>query len=334
MPKLSKGHLPNYAKAKRQHKARLAAAKKLDLSDVISKNPVTGRAPLKYWKDKAHRVKAIRALVGRLGLPVHELRINHFDDNGLLSMLIQYYKPPRCQSALKEAGFKMTDEVVYRKSAPYCTPAKRRRLAEALAKKLGKEVYELCTVEFKDASLGLLLMWSGGIRGLMRDCGYDPENIKRPHGRWSIRANRRKTIESLLKVTGKRPEELTGLDFFGHGAGRLLILYRKFPQDRRLNVILSDVGLSNEVIEPDEWGLPPRGLPGRWENVSRKERVRILRRIAEKLEMDLGDLETKHIGRLGLMGLVLNGPDAPRSFPKLLRWAGADPKRVTRRRRK
>ena len=333
MPKLSKGHLPYYVKAKRRHEARPAAAKKVDLSDVMPKDPETGRVPNKYWNKKSNRVRVIRAFVERLGLPLHELELRHFISNGLSSVLIQYGLPRRL-SALKEAGYELTDEVIYRGGAPYCTPEKRAKLAQDLAKRLGKDVSELTTVEFKDASLDLLLMWSGGIKGLLRDCGYDPENIKRPHGRWSIRANRRKTIESLLKVTGKRPEELTGLDFFGHGAGRLLALYNKFPRDRIVNVILSDVGLSDETIEPDEWGLPPRGLPGRWEGVSRKERVSILRRIAEKLEMDVEDLETKHIGSLGLMGLVLNGPDAPRSFPKLLRWAGADPRRVTRRRRK
>jgi hypothetical protein len=284
----------NVARSTRPNmKGRKSVIKKLDLSDVMPKDPVTGRVPHKYWKKKTNRVRAIRALVERLGL---------------------------------------TDEVVHRRRAPYCTPGKRRKLAEDLAKKFGKEVYELTSVELKNASLGPLLSASGGLRGLMRDCGHDPDLIKKPPGYWAVRANRRKAVEGVMKATGKRPEELTVQDFVAHRAGRLFTMYRRLPRDRRLKVILSVVGLSDEVIAPDEWGLPPKGLPGRWEGVSKKERVRILQRIAEKLGKAVEDLVFTDIVRFGFIGLILIGPDAPRSFPRLRRWAGVDHQRMRKKR--
>ena len=312
-------------------KVRKSAIKKIDLSDVIPKDPATGRAPHKYWNKKSNRVRVIRAFVERSGLPLHQLHMRYFIANGLLPMLSHYPSPKRL-SAFKEAGYKLTDEVVHKKRAPYCTPGKRRKLAEDLAKKFGKEVYELTSVELKNASLGPLLSASGGLRGLMRDCGLDPDLIKKPPGYWAVRANRRKAVEGVMKATGKRPEELTVQDFSAHGAGKLFVLYKAFPRDQRLNMLLSDVGLSDEVIAHDEWGLPPKGLPGRWEGVSKKERVRILQRIAEKLGKNVEDLVFTDIVRFGFIGLILIGPDAPRSFPELLRWAGVDHQRMRKKR--
>ena len=312
-------------------KVQKKATDKVDLSDVMPKDPATGRVPNKYWNKKSNRVRAIRAFVERLGLPIHELRTTHFMANGLSPVLV-HYSPPKRLSAFKEAGYELTDEMVHRRRAPYCTPGKRRKLAEDLAKKFGKEVYELTSVELKNASLGPLLSASGGLRGLMRDCGHDPDKIKRPPGYWCVRANRRKAVEGVMKATGKRPEELTVQDFSAHGAGKLFVLYKAFPRDQRLNMLLSDIGLSNKVIARDEWGLPPKGLPGRYEDVSKKERVRILQRIAEKLGKNVEDLVFTDIVRFGFIGLILIGPDAPRSFPELRRWAGVDHQRMRKKR--
>jgi len=314
-------------------KVRKSAIKKVDLSDVMPRDPETGRVPLKYWNKKSNRVRAIRAFVERSGLPIHELRTIDFVANGLSSVLV-HYSPPKRQSAFKEAGYELTDEVVHRRRAPYCTPGKRRKLAEDLAKKFGKEVYELTTIEIKDASLGPLLPASGGLWGLMRDCGHDPDKIKRPPGYWCVRANRKKTVERVLNATGKRPEELTVQDFLAHGAGKLHSVYRKFPRDRRIGVILSDVGLSDEVIAHDEWGLPPKGMPGRWEFVSMEERERIMRMVADRLGKDVEDLDAKDLVRFGLMGLLNDGPDAPRSLVKLRRLAGKNRKGVRRERKR
>jgi hypothetical protein len=312
-------------------KVQKKTPKQVDLSDVIPRNPETGRVPLKYWTRKSNRVRAIRALVERCGLPLHELRISHFLAYGLYPLLI-YYPIPKRLSALKEAGYELTDEVLHKRNGPYGTSEKRRKSAQDLAKRLGKEVYELSTAEVRNASLGSLLYWSGGLRNLMRDCGHDPDIIKKPRGYWSYRANRKKAVMDVMKATGKRPEELTEQDFLAHGAGQIFIFYRKPPRDRRLKLILSDVGLSEDVIEPDEWGLPPKGLPGRWEDVSKKERVRILQRIAEKLGKNVEDLVFTDIVRFGFIGLILIGPDAPRSFPELLRWAGVDHQRMRKKR--
>lgn len=308
--------------------------KKVDLSDVVPRDPETGRVPYKYWNRRSNRVKVIRAFVERCGLPIHELRTSHFIDNGLLPVLAHYPRQHMRISALKEAGYELTDEVVYKRSAPYATPEKRRELAEGLAKRLGKKISELTHIELKAASLGALLKRAGGLRGLMRDCGYDPDRIKRPRGYWAVRANRRRAIEGVLKATGKRPEELTEQDLLAHGAGILLSLNRLIPRSKRLDMLLSDIGLSGEAIELDEWGLRPKCMLGRWEDISKEERVRILRGIAEKLGKEVGDLDAIDIVHLGLMGLINNGSDAPRSLLRLLGWAGVDPKRVRRKREK
>jgi hypothetical protein len=316
-----------------RYKEQKEAIRKVDLSDIIPRNPDTGHVPPKYWNKRSNRVRALRAFVERCGLPLHELRIIHFVANGLSPLLYRYPRP-RLEMALKEAGYEQTEEMRLRKMAAYCTPGKRRRLAEDLAKRLGKKVYELTTYDTKDASLTSLLTYSGGIGGLMRDCGYDPDKFRKPRGYWVIRANRKKTVEGVLRATGKRPEELTEQDLTAHMAGMLLVLYKKVPRNKRLKIILSDVGLSDEPLEPDEWGLVPRGIPGRWEDVTKKDRVRVLQRIAEKLGMDLEDLGTKDIARLGLMGLVLKGPDASGSVPVLLEWAKVDQRRARKERRK
>lgn len=302
---------------------------KVDLSDIIPRDPVNRRIPRNHWAKRSNRVRAIRALVERSGVPVYKLRIDHFDLKGLMG-IFYHYPPPRLPAAIKDAGYDFTGGQIDEETSPYRNPDERRKLAQGLAKKLNKEVCELTGAEIRNASLGPIIFWAGGLGKLIRECGYDPNMTKRSRGFWTIRANRKKVVEDVLKVTGKHPTELTAQDVIAHGAGTLFVIYQRFPQEQRLNMILSDVGLSDEPLAPDEWGLPPRGIPGRWENISKKERVRILLRIAEKLGIDIEVLTRKAIERLGLSGLALEGRDAPGTFDKLFLWAGLVPGPVRR----
>ena len=175
--------------------------------------------PSGFWTVKENRVRAVEALVRKLGKPPNNILRKDFIEGGL-GGLVATEGPHR--GLLKEAGFAVpSDGKKTRKQKGYWTNKKNRvKAVRGLVEELSLPPSYIGQKEFAEKGISsLLIYYNNSPSAALEDAGYVLEyhgmNKKRyvPRGYWKRKEHRVAATRWLVEHTGNDPTKVTGRDF-------------------------------------------------------------------------------------------------------------------------
>ena len=199
------------------------------------------KVPQGHWKLMSNRIKAVRAMVKKLGKAPNDITVDDFTDNGL-SGLLQHCDRATYR-ALIEARYDVTPEGM-RKAHGRQWRSRDNRIAaiKRLVAKLGKNVTDMECVDFRENHMGSLLSkyYKNKTYLALIDAGYQvmpwDMHCGVPNGFWKKKVNRVYALAYIKRKTGKTTRELYRADFKKYHLLGLLkrYTYREFADTEEL----------------------------------------------------------------------------------------------------
>ena len=194
-----------------------------------------------YWKNKAHRVSAVKWLVARTGKKPKELTKNDFLQSGLRGLL-RYTRS--YHDALKEAdlaNFKHWELGNGKAPNGYWKKSEQNRVIaiKRFVAKIGKKPNKITAMDFiRNGLSGLLDFYNNSPYYALREAGYVvqrkyqnriPSEQKKLRGYWQKLENRVKEARAFVAKIGKDANKITARDFYENGMRSLLRVYNSSP---------------------------------------------------------------------------------------------------------
>ena len=245
------------------------------------------------WRAKSDRVRAVRALVERLGKKPQDVTSRDFIDGHLSTLFSE--NGSSVYGLLREAGYRFSP--LERNKVPRYYWMDRRnqvRAVRGLVRKLGKPPGHITADDFRHARLWSLLRYHDrNPARVLRAAGYriGIDDLKtKPHGYWKSRKNRVAAIRKLVRKLGKPLAEVAIDDFIGSGICGVLPYYN-----------FSVRGALQDAFEKPPWELRMRLPPSYWS--PRERRREAIRWLLEATGKDVDGLKMNDFISRGLGGL-------------------------------
>ncbi|MEW5936215.1 MAG: hypothetical protein AB1665_00120 [Candidatus Thermoplasmatota archaeon] len=250
------------------------------------------RRPHGYWKNKEHRIRAVREMVEKTGLPPSRITAKEFIAAGLQAVIHHCGNSPI--RALEEAGY----TIAYygpgkKKQVPQRHWDKRENRIAAvrwLVEHLGKAPSQVTVDDFRECELTGLFDRRMTVRAALREAGYDvPTWHKAPPHYWDDREHRVRAIRRMVQLTGGRPEAITNKTFRAfHLTGVLSQYYRSIRN------ALKDAGYRVE-----EFSKRPQGF---WHH--RKNRIEAVREMVTRSGKPIEEITVNDFREAGIMCVI------------------------------
>jgi len=225
---------------------------------------VLGMVPIRYWKQKGHRINATRWLVKELQKEPSQIVTEDFENEGIGKVI--HYNNDSLYETIREAGYKLEPwEMTETPNGFWKSKENKVRAIRWMVDRAKKPVAEITQKDFIDAGMRTLIFLYDSILDALKEAGYSINPIemnKAPNGFWRRKANRIEYTRWFVDNIKKPITKIDNHDFADAGLGSLLQVKNNSPY-----LALREAGYK---VEPWQMSCTPHGY---WKNVDRRRRA-------------------------------------------------------------
>lgn len=260
------------------------------------RNKPTILTPHSYWKNRKHRVEAIRQMVKNTGKKPCDVMMDDFEKYQIRPMINAYYNASPLK-ALNDAGYDINP--LDRKVVPINYWNNRDTRLKAIRKMVRRAGKKPCDITTEDCTktklLGMIAnYYNSSLYLALKDAGYDvnPREMRRvPLNYWTP-SNITSAVRELVKKSGKKPGNITVEDF--RRARLYGLLEFKFRESPYLALKFAGYALNPEDMHKTS----------QYHLSIRENRIAMVRRLVKKLDKPVTQITIKDFNDAKMIGML------------------------------